>query len=479
MREQILKLIETNPKGYVSVVKNNDLLFNWVKANSLVENDKLAAMIYSALYNETNICEYGNLKKFTRISTGFSGCGPASTCKCTAEQISKNVSKTKSAYTESDRKCQNDKRKTTMIKKYGVEFNSQREDIKFIWTKSKLNDNASHLLNDREWLHEEYNVKKKSLVEIADDLSVYYGTVAEYCRKYEFAVRRRANYSLEEVKLSKLLTEYGIAHEIGNWSLLDSMEIDIYIPEKKLAIEINGLYWHSWNPKQKKPEYKNRHIEKTEKLKEQGISLIHITDYELNYKSDIIKNILRSKLGINKKIYARNCSIGVVDKVAEKQFLNQYHLQGYNASTYAYGLYYDNELVQIITLGKPRFNKKYDFEVLRFCTKSDITVVGGLGKLTSMIKTLHRNNKIITYCDASKSSANGYIKTGFNMLYHSSPGYFWTDGNAPISRYKCQKKQLEKWLAGFDKNLSESDNMFNSGYRRYWDCGNIVLELNT
>lgn len=477
MREKILEIIQDHPKHYNKLIKRDPVLFKWVMDNTLVKNTNWPGTIYSAIYQQSDICERGRKKKFKRFSTGFSGCGPSSVCECTKSQIKEQVSKTKSQTTSEQQTIINLKRQRTMIAKYGVEFNSQRSDIKHIWTKNKIADHAAVLLQDRNWLNEQYNQQKKTLVDIADDLGVYYSTVAEYCKKHGFEIRRRANYSLEEKQISAFLDGLGIEHECGNWSILGNTEIDIYIPSHQLAIEVNGLYWHSWTPQLDKPEYVNRHLDKTLKLLEKNISLIHITDYEWNNKNLIVKNIIKSKLGLNQRIYARSCQIQQVSTAEQRKFLDQYHLQGYASSQSAWGLYHDQNLVQLITLGKSRFDSKANFEIIRFCTIDGLTVVGGLSKLVSQIKSTHPNSMILTYCDRSKSQAQGYLAAGFQLVRTTKPGYCWTDGNVPISRHRCQKQRLQQWLLEYDATKSESANMFDSGYRRYWDCGNLVLEL--
>jgi len=476
MKEKILKLIKTKPKHYVKLVKADVELMQWVQENSLI-SDSLPAMIYSAIYQVSNICPNGNIKKFNRFSTGFVGCGTAATCRCTAENISIGVKTTKSNYSTLDHTRINQKRQETMVKKYGVEFNSQRQDIKHIWTKHKIPDSTVSLLENKEWLNYQYNHKQRTLVDIADELGIYYSTVAEYCKSHGFTIRQRSQYSLIEKYVSNFLTENSIAHEMGNWSVMGNREIDIYIPSHQLAIEIDGLYWHSWCPNKNTYEQRNRHLEKTQLLAEKGIELIHITDYEWNSKTNIIQSIIKSKLGLNARIPARKCKINPVGKKQQREFLDQYHLQGYTGAAQAWGLYFNNELVQLITLGKSRFDKSYDLEVIRFCSKGGFTVVGGLSKLMNHIKILNSNKSLITYCDASKSQAKGYVSAGFELVRRTGPGYFWTDGNTPISRQQCQKKKLQKWLANFDPIKSESENMFAAGYRRFWDCGNFVLAV--
>ncbi|MBR4316364.1 MAG: hypothetical protein IKP65_05310 [Alphaproteobacteria bacterium] len=54
-------------------------------------------------------------------------------------------------------------------------------------------------------------------------------------------------------------------------TMIKPYELDIYIPEKQVAIEFDGIYWHN---EENKP--KNYHLMKTELCEEKGIHLIHI-----------------------------------------------------------------------------------------------------------------------------------------------------------------------------------------------------------
>ena len=87
------------------------------------------------------------------------------------------------------------------------------------------------------------------------------------------------------------------------------------------------------------------------------------------------------------------------------------------------------------------------------------------------------NVQIISYCDRSKSAGQGYLAMGFKFDRVTNPGYFWTEGNEVISRHKCNHKNLQKWLIGYDSTLTEFENMYNAKYRCYWDCGNFVFTL--
>lgn len=475
MKTEITKLIAEHPKHYVNLIKRDPAMLAWVSDNTLIQETKLSAVIYSAVHQKTNICKQGNTQSFDRWSTGFIGCGPAATCACTRENIAAKVSATKQNYSAEQHIQINEQRQATMIEKYGTAYNSQRVELKHIWTKPKISADAHEKLTNREWLDTEYNTNTRTLTDIADELGVYYSTVAEYCKKFGFTIRQVTNYSLQEREISDFIASLGVQCVTNDWAVLETQEIDILIPSHNLGIEVDGLYWHSYHPTNKKIEDRVRHLDKSQRAAAKNIDILHITDYEWINKTDIIKNIIRSKLNLNQRIYARQCQILPVTRAEEKQFLNTHHLQGFVSSSAAYGLYYQNELTMLLTLGRSRFNKKATYEILRVCGLGGTTVTGGLSKLINHIRACYPNEQFITYCDLNKSTGNGYKQSGFSLVSQAGPGYFWTDGTSVISRYRCQKKQLAKWLKSFDPLLSESENMFGAGYRRFWDCGNLVF----
>lgn len=472
MKDRISELFLKSPKHYIRIIKKDAELMRWIEENSSIVSSSLKDKIYSILSGEPNICPYGKIKSVARLSDGYKNCGPASVCRCTKDEISNAVKLTKQTVTLEKQLQINRARSQTMIEKYGVEYNSQRLDIKHLWEKSKMTDYATQKLTDKNWLDLEYNVKKRTLVDIADELGVYYSTVGDYCRKFNFEIRQTTNYSLCEREIGDFIESLGFSCLRNNWTIIDK-ELDIVVLGKNLAIEVNGLYWHSYHPSSNKVENKNRHLEKTLAADSKNIQLLQFTDYEWYKKQSIVKAIIKSKLGLNTRIYARKCVLKDVTKSEEKEFINKYHIQGYIPSLKAVGLYFNEELVSLMSVGKSRFTDNAQYELLRYCTTAGITVVGGGSK---MLKTLGKYfESIISYCDLSRSSGSGYLTMGFDEIRVSGPGYFWTDGNTIFSRYKCQKTQLKKWLSSFDNALSESENMFNSGFRRYHDCGNKVF----
>ena len=246
-------------------------------------------------------------------------------------------------------------------------------------------------------------------------------------------------------------------------------QLDFYIPNKKLAIEFNGDYWHSVNAG-KDPNY---HLNKTQLCQEKGIRLIHIFEYEWLMKKDIIKSIISSALGIYEtKIYARECEVREVNSKEARQFLDENHLQGFIASSYRLGLYYNDKLVQLLCFGKNRF-KKNEVELLRMCTKKNTQVIGGFSKLLK--HQLYAS--FVSYVDLSKFDANGYLENKFKLISQSAPNYKYINGEQILNRISAQKHKLPKLLGdNFDESKTESQNMIDAGYWQIYDCGNLKLE---
>lgn len=264
--------------------------------------------------------------------------------------------------------------------------------------------------------------------------------------------------------------------EYNNDTLLNNDKLDIYIADKKLAIDINNNYLHSDTFKDKK-----YHQNKTISCAKLGIRLIHIFEYEWkdSKKQVKIKELLHKVLNNSGKVvYARKLRVDTVDNTTEKDFLNEYHLQGYSSSTIKYGLYNGDELVSLMTFARPRFNNSYDFEVVRLCCKDDINIIGGTEKMFKAFKNDYPNASVISYCDISKFTGNIYAKLGFRISNVSEPNYVWisSSNNDVLPRYKTQKHKLLKLFPQFDTSMTESDIMRSLGYFKVYDCGNLVCK---
>ena len=248
--------------------------------------------------------------------------------------------------------------------------------------------------------------------------------------------------------------------------IISPYELDIYIPEKKLAIEYNGVYYHCDDVLDK-----DYHITKTILCEKLGIRLIHIFENEWRDHKDVCKSLIKSALGLyDKRVYARDCELKLVSSTDATEFLETNHLQGAVNSSYRLGLYYHEELVQLITIGKSRF-KEGEFELLRMCSKLGWQIVGGFSKL--MKHQPYR--EMISYVDRGKFSGEGYFSSGWEFISYTPISYFYANARATISRYQAQKHKLPKILQVFDPQLTEAENMKNNHWFRIYDCGNLKV----
>jgi hypothetical protein len=256
----------------------------------------------------------------------------------------------------------------------------------------------------------------------------------------------------------------------NNRSILSGKELDIYLPNHDIAIEFNGLYWHS----ELNGKDRNYHLNKTKLCNDKKIQLIHVFETEWTSKRSIVLSSIFSKLGIFKhRIQARKCVIKKIDKTEKNNFLRENHLQGNDRSSIFIGLFYDDELVSVMTFGKSRYNKKYEYEMHRFCTKMDYQVMGGASKLWNYFVKTYNPKSVITYADRRYSVGTVYNMLGFTHDGHTKPNYFYfKKGNKLLSRLNFQKHNLASKLHHFDSCLTEWENMQLNGYDRIWDCGN-------
>lgn len=371
-----------------------------------------------------------------------------------------------------------DKRKQTMVQKYGVEFNSQREEVKELlhFKQNIIDIPISVLIN-------EYN-SGMSLVDLGLKYNVDYSTIRKRLVDNGVEIRQKTNTSQFENIIENMLISNGISYSRNNFSLLKktkSLELDFLIEDYKAAIEVNGLYWHSWEIKETKDQ-REKHLFKTESCQEQGYKLFHFTDEQIKTKLPIITSMIKNRCSQSKKVYGRKTNIIQLESSDCIKFFNENHIQGFTSGSLYYGLENDGQIVCAISLGRPRFNSnKYEWELIRFANLLDHNVVGGFSKLLSFFRKTNSGN-IISFADRQWSNGNLYITNGFKLSHITPPGYGWTDGGHLYSRIRFQKNKLEDLhnrgiLNIFDPNKSESENMFDNGYRRYWDCGQYVFEI--
>ena len=380
-----------------------------------------------------------------------------------------------------------EKIKQSMLEKYNVEYAQQNLSIK---EKSKITsfnntlDKHNNILNiylkdsiiwyDCQCPHPE--CKKCDSKTFSISSNIYWNRIndkkcTELCTNLLPIQKSISKNTSLEIFIKNILDEHNILYIENDRTILNDKEIDIYIPDKKIGIECNGVYWHS-----DKYKSKTYHYDKYIYCKQNKIQLLTIWEDQVLKKPDVIKSIILSKLGIyENRIYARNCKIKEVKSNDAKIFIDNNHLQGYVNSLIKIGLYYNNELVSIMTFGKKRKSlnnksKNNEWELYRFCNKLNTQIIGGASKLFNHFINCFHPNIIESFSSNDISCGKLYDILGFSKISENPGSYWYVD--KLYNRYHrfCFRKQQLKSL-GCPDNMSEKQFMDNLGYYRIYDSG--------
>ncbi len=255
-------------------------------------------------------------------------------------------------------------------------------------------------------------------------------------------------------------------------SIINPQELDIVLPDHKLAFEYNGLYWHS------EANGKDRyyHKEKTDACTNAGYRLIHIFEDDWEKNKDKIKLFIKHLVGKNdsKRIYARKCTVKLIDNKVGRIFLDKHHIQGSGKGSIYFGLYDECKLVSVtaFTKGKSNTKNKDMYELSRHATKG--IVIGALGKAVKHFQRLY-NTAIYTFCDLSYFDGKSYEAAGFNKVGEIVPDYKYVVGSERQHKFLWRVKNIKEKLGlegGTEKEMMEE-----AGLPRIWDCGKVRYEL--
>ena len=271
--------------------------------------------------------------------------------------------------------------------------------------------------------------------------------------------------SKEETEVVDFLISLGISVDTTNKKLISPKELDIVLPEFNIAIEYNGLYWHS---SAMSSFDKYSHYNKTQSCTKIGYRLIHIFSDDWKFKKEIIKSILSNVVNKTQaKYFARKCKCKKISICLARTFLNKNHIQGYVISSFHYGLFYEGKLLQVLSFKKEGEN----FNLVRFASELNTTVVGGASKL---FKHFCRNEEFVlvfTFADMSTFSGSLYENLGFIKIKEIPIDYQYIYQGIRKHKFGFRRKRLQKLLPNFDEDKSELWNTRENGIFRIYDCG--------
>lgn len=338
------------------------------------------------------------------------------------------------------------------MEKYGREYPNQ----------SHISEESLDILSDKSRLTEAVNAE--FLSDVAMVLGVHQSTVQRACAIHNINVIKFRSKAEQEI--SEMIESLGF--EVINNKKRHGHELDIYVPSKNLAIEFNGIYWHS-------ELYRSRsyHQRKSIDCMAAQTLLMHVweDDWCDPIKKSIIISKIKAKLGVSpKRIFGRNTHTGIVTRESAKEFFTKNHIQGHVDATVYIGLTHEDELVAVMGFKKCGGTR---WDLSRFA--SSCSVVGGMSKCLSFFKRNYEWSEIFTFASLDYSHGNSYEKCGFVNNGFTAPNlwYVKTGEWKRLGRRRFVKSKLPSFLDTFDESLSAKENLNNNGYLQIFDAGSI------
>ena len=349
-------------------------------------------------------------------------------------------------------------RKATNLVKYAREFSHQQHISLDVLT----------LINNQE-LFASF-ITNKTIDEVASQLALSISTVYKYVYKYElFDLVKNPDFTHYEQIIKQILDNYQLKYETHNRSILNGKELDFYLPQHNLAIEVGSIYWHS----ELHGRSRDYHQEKWSSCRQQGITLLQYFDNEICTGLNLIESKIARLAGISVPVIgARKCTLSTISAADERNLLQQFHLQGPNFNrNWRLGAYYQDQPIAVISLK----HKQNSAELVRWCTDVNYSFPGLFSRmLRRFILDTEFSGKIHTFSNNCYGNGKLYQSSGFVFDSVTSPGYFYTKAGSLESRVKYQKHKLSRIFNISEEsvqNSTEWDIMKSQGYDRFWDAG--------
>lgn len=366
-------------------------------------------------------------------------------------------------------------RKNTYLEKYGVEHYHQSSDYKekiknrTIEKIETNNSNISVISFDNIVNYKTMGITYKCNVCSNEETipqvtfnyrSINFNTPCSVCGNFN------KPWSNGEKQLLSDIVEFYKGEILTNKKIISPYTLDIYIPEFKLGIEYNGLFWHSEKGGGKEHNY---HKIKTDLCKTQSIRLLHIFENEYKNSKEKILSKIKNIMGLSERgTGARKISIKPIHPINANNFLNEYHIQGGAPGSKFLGGFYNKKLISVLAY------KKIGniLDITRYA--NDFKLYPGLfSKFLSYIDKNLEYEKIVTFADLRYSYGELYHTTGFTIERYINPGYYYTDYTECYHKFNFRKENIKKKFNVDITNKTEKELMEELGYDRIWDSGKI------
>lgn len=378
------------------------------------------------------------------------------------------------------------KSRKTCLSKYGVPYSSQSAEVRQKMREtSRKKYGSDYFLSSqhgrqalRDYCYREYGTEfptqsNKVKSRINKTCSEKYG-VPWPCLASHVILSNVKNTSSYNLEFCKLLLEYNV--DSSTEFVLEDRSFDVKVGNT--LIEINPTCDHNvvTSPHGTKvsPSY---HLNKSKLAEKYGYRCIHVWDW------DDWEKVVNLVLPASRRLYARKCQVVELDKETTDKFLRDSHLQGTcKCQTVRLGLTHNDELVEIMTFGKPRYNRKFEWELIRLCTLPSTSVVGGPSKLFSHFVKKCNPKSVLSYCDRSKFTGKVYQSIGMTLADEGTPNKHWYSPRKSermqhvTNNFLLQRGFDQIFGTSYGRGTNNEQLMLERGYLPVYDCGQMRFE---
>jgi len=352
----------------------------------------------------------------------------------------------------------------TMVERYGVEN----------WKYINISPDLVDILTNKEKFIRFVTGKYMSdiLAETGLEVSTLYKIIAKYeCNDILLKEYTRSSH---ERKMEYFLKSHGINFQTSNREIVKPKELDFYIPEHNLAIELCGVYYHS----DSMGKDKSYHYNKWKQCKDIGITLLTYFDDELEKSNSVIESKILYMCGkhTGERLGARQLTIGELSIAAEREFLDKNHIQGFLKNrNHSIGAYYGDKLVAVMCITDRKFHK----EITRFAVDINYIVSGAFSKMLQWhVRAVNYAGDIVSFSDNCHGAGSLYESAGFERVGDVLPTYSYTNAGRPReNKQNYMKNKIAKKFNINTDNKTEFELMNELGYSKVWDCGKIKWKI--
>lgn len=364
---------------------------------------------------------------------------------------------------------------TKVAEKMGTSYATVRKWLKAEGIEKRSHSEETTIANTGREVLPKWNVPEMirlygdgwNQVRLAEEFGVYIETIRRHLITNNVE-RRNDRSSYLEDKVELFLKEIGVSYVPNTRSVIKPYEVDFYLPDYKLAIELHGLFYHSVVSGNKPRDY---HFQKYALARENGVRLLQFWQTDIDYRFPAITNIIRNAVGLTSRKYdARKCELKPVRYNEASEFYEKNHIQGKaGRNCRSVGLYFEDKLVALIgyTVTKEKST------ILRYCTELGSNVRGGFTRLLKQVP----GSKIATYSHNDISDGKLYSTNGFECVAEGDGDLWYTDYSSIYNRQKFMKSRLVDFPA-YSEDKTEQEIMVASGYDMIYKSGTKTWVLN-